>query len=111
MNDAVIVVLCTAPAERARELVDRLLEERLVACANTIGPVTSRYHWQGAIEESEEVVILFKSRATLRERLRARIAELHPYEVPEVLELDVDGGLEAYLAWVREACPAPGESS
>ena len=107
MDDAVIVVLCTAPADRARDLADRLLEERLVACANMIGPVVSRYHWRGAIEESEETVILFKSRAALRERLRRRISELHPYEVPEVLELDADGGLEAYLAWVRESCPAP----
>jgi len=105
----VTLVLCTAPVDGARALVDRLLEERLVACANMIQPVVSRYVWKGVVEESEEAVLLLKTRSDLCERLRARIAELHSYEVPEILELPVGGGLEAYLGWVAESCREPDE--
>ncbi|MCA8954523.1 MAG: divalent-cation tolerance protein CutA [Planctomycetes bacterium] len=85
-------------------MVDRLLEERLVACVNFLGPVRSRYRWQGALEEAHEMLLLLKTSPAARERLRQRIVELHPYEVPEVLELGVDSGLPAYLAWVTECC-------
>ncbi len=100
----VLVVLCTAPPERARDLADRLLEERLVACVNLVGPVVSRYWWEGAVAESREVLLVMKTAARLAARLRARIVELHEYSVPEVLELRAEGGLPAYLDWVSRAC-------
>ena len=103
MNE-VIVVLCTAPEARAGELANRLLEERLVACVNFIGPVLSRYWWEGAVEEAREMLLVMKTAAPLVTRLRARIGELHPYEVPEVLEVRADGGLPAYLDWVARTC-------
>ena len=105
MSDSdVVLVLCTAPVVEARTLVDALLSERLIACANLLGPVTSRYWWQGAIEEGQELVLLMKTTRPIAPRLRARIAELHSYDVPEVLEFAVDGGLPAYLEWVAASC-------
>lgn len=100
----VILALCTAPEKEARALVDQLLAERLVACVNMLGPVVSRYHWEGRIEEGQEMVLLMKTTAALKERLRKRISELHSYTVPEVLEFGVDSGLESYLDWVRRSC-------
>ena len=104
-----VVVFCTVPAAEARALVDSLLEERWIACANLLGPFTSRYLWKGKIEEGEEVLLLMKSRGDLMPGLRRRIQELHSYEVPEVLEVAVQGGLQAYIDWVVESC-RPGDS-
>ncbi len=105
MTDArVVLVISTVPEPEARALVDQLLEEQLVACANMLGPVVSRYRWEGKIEEGREMVLLMKTTAALKGRLRERIRELHSYTVPEVLEFDVDSGLDAYLDWVRSSC-------
>ena len=105
MSDTeVVVVFCTVPAAEARALVDALLEERWIACANILGPFTSRYVWKGKIEEGEEVLLLMKSRGDLVSGLRRRIQELHSYEVPEVLEVAVQGGLQTYIDWVVETC-------
>ena len=102
--DSVFVVLCTVPIDEARALADQLLDERLVACVNFVGPITSRYHWEGRTEESTEMLLLMKTTDAARARLRRRIDELHSYSVPEVLEFGADGGLPAYLAWVAAVC-------
>jgi len=103
-NTQVVLVVCSIPEKEARGLTDQLLAERLVACVNMLGPVVSRYHWDGKIEEGQEMVLLMKTTASLKARLRQRISELHSYTVPEVLEFDVDSGLEGYLDWVRGSC-------
>ena len=93
----------TAPdADTARRVARALVDERLIACANLRPGVTSIYRWQGAVEEAAEVLVVMKTRAELVSRVTARAAELHPYEVPEVLALEVDGGLAAYCRWVME---------
>lgn len=102
--DPVTIVLCTAPEADAQPLADRLLAERLVACVNLIGPVRSRYWWQGRIEEASEILLVMKTSGPLAGALRDRIAELHSYETPEVLEVHVDAGLPEYLAWVGATC-------
>ena len=100
----VVLVLCTVPEPEARSLVDQLLEERLVACVNMLGPVVSRYHWEGKIDEGREMVLLMKTTTALKEQLRQRIRDLHSYTVPEVLEFEADSGLESYLDWVKGSC-------
>ncbi len=101
---AVVLVLCTVPEAEADALSDALLTEGLVACVNFVGPLRSRYIWKGAIEESHEVLLVMKTAATTAPRLRTRIAELHSYDVPEVLEFETDAGLSSYLRWVVESC-------
>lgn len=103
-EDPIYLVLCTVPEDAARGLVDTLLEERRIACANLLGPVESRYRWQGELEVSQEILLLMKARSSTLAELRDRIAGLHPYEVPEVLEFRADSGLPAYLAWVAASC-------
>lgn len=103
-EDPVYLVLCTVPEDAARDIVDHLLEERRIACANLLGPVESRYRWQGELEVSQEILLLMKARSSTLAGLRDRIAGLHPYEVPEVLEFRADSGLPAYLAWVAASC-------
>jgi periplasmic divalent cation tolerance protein len=96
------VVLCTAPdAETAETLARTLVEERLAACVNVLPGVRSFYRWQGKLEDAAELLLVVKTRADRCAALAARIQALHPYDLPEVLELAVGGGSAAYLDWVR----------
>ncbi len=98
------VVLMTAPdREVAERIVRTLVEERLVACGNLVPGITSIYRWQGAIECDAEVLAILKTSADRVSTLLARASELHPYEVPELLVLPVEGGYLPYLEWVRES--------
>lgn len=103
-EDAVFLVLCTVPEPEARALADQLLEERRIACANLLGPIESRYRWQGKLEVANEVLLLMKTRSAMLAGLRDRIAELHSYDVPEVLEFRAESGLPPYLEWVVGSC-------
>ena len=96
------VVLVTAPGvEQARSLARALVEARLVACANLVPGVRSIYRWEGQVQEDEEVLLVLKTRADRGEALARRIRELHPYDLPEVIELPAAGGSVDYLDWVR----------
>lgn len=101
-EDEVRVVLVTAPdAESAGRLARALVDERLAACVNLVPGVRSIYRWQGRVTEDEELLLVIKTRAGRAAALAARVRDLHPYAVPEVLELAAVGGSEAYLEWVR----------
>jgi len=94
------LVITTCPAEKTESIVRPLIEERLAACANIVAGVRSLYRWEGKIETSVEDLVLLKTRADLVESLGRRLRELHPYEVPEMIALPIESGLEAYLEWV-----------
>ncbi|MFO7892255.1 MAG: divalent-cation tolerance protein CutA [Longimicrobiales bacterium] len=97
------VVLVTAPnAAVAESLLRRVVEEGVVACGNILPGVTSIYRWKGAVEHETESLILFKTTVEGARRLVERVPELHPYDVPEVLALDVDAGHGPYLDWITE---------
>lgn len=96
------VVLVTAPdTETATGMARSLVSERLAACGNVVPGLTSIYRWEGGVHEDPEVLLILKTREERMEELVRRVAELHPYDVPEVLALPVDGGLPAYLSWVE----------
>ncbi|MBZ4422516.1 divalent-cation tolerance protein CutA [Myxococcus sp. RHSTA-1-4] len=104
----VILVLVTAPsADKAAELARTLVEEQLAACGNIVPGLRSIYRWQGQVHDDSEVLLILKTKDVLFEALRARVVELHPYQVPEVLRVDVADGHAPYLAWVRENSRAP----
>jgi periplasmic divalent cation tolerance protein len=95
------VVLSTAPSpEVALEIARTLVEERLAACVNLVEPVRSVYRWEGAVEEAREVLLVVKTRADRCAALAARVEALHPYALPEVVVLAIEGGSERYLEWV-----------
>jgi periplasmic divalent cation tolerance protein len=100
-SDAAILVLTTFPdEERARTAVEALVEQRVVACGTVIPGVTSVYRWQGTVETASEVQVILKTRADRAHDVQHAIAAQHPYDVPEILVLDVSGGSEAYLSWI-----------
>jgi periplasmic divalent cation tolerance protein len=98
-----LVCYCTCPdAASAAMLARALVEERLAACVNVLAGVRSVYRWQGAVEEADEVMLVVKTVSERLPALTARVAALHPAELPELLAVEVAGGLPAYLAWVAE---------
>ncbi len=80
----------------------RLIEEKLVACANISDAMLSLYEWEGKVCEDYERAIFLKTRADLADRATARIKQLHSYDTPCIVRWDITGGNEAYLAWVGE---------
>ena len=99
------IVLCNAPPAEAENLAQILVEERLAACVNLM-PVRSVYRWQGAVLQESEVTLLIKVSASRVSELRERIVQLHSYEVPEVVVLEVSTpeSLASYVAFVRDSC-------
>lgn len=95
-----LVVSTLEDEAQARALALQLVEERLIACGNTVPGVTSIYRWEGRVEEASEVLLIMKTRATLVARLFERIAEIHPYDVPELVALRPEDVAEAYARWV-----------
>lgn len=96
-----MLVLTTLPnSDAAVELARTLVGERLAACANILPAVRSVYRWQGKVQDENEILVLFKTRQEHFERLKQRILELHPYEVPEVLGIPVEQGYAPYLEWL-----------
>lgn len=97
------VVLVTAPdQETARQLAHTLLKEKHCACVNLIPQVQSLYHWQGKIQQDQEILMLIKTSKEKYAALEQRISELHPYDTPEVIALDVAQGSQKYLNWISE---------
>ncbi|MGH8003125.1 MAG: divalent-cation tolerance protein CutA [Limisphaerales bacterium] len=95
------LVLVTVPNKKSQEkLTSALLEEKLAACVSAF-PVSSRYRWKGKVERAKELQLFIKTSAPI-EKLKRRISELHPYEVPEILAFEVRKGLTPYLAWMRK---------
>jgi periplasmic divalent cation tolerance protein len=100
---SVVQVTTTAPTEAdARRVADALLAERVAACVQVDGPITSRYRWEGAVTEATEWRCVAKTTAGAAERAVAAVVAAHPYDVPEVLVTTVDGGHQAYLDWVAD---------
>ncbi|HEX9863155.1 MAG TPA: divalent-cation tolerance protein CutA [Candidatus Bathyarchaeia archaeon] len=99
-KEHIIVMVTTASKEEAETIAQRLLEAKLIACANIIGPVHSRFLWSEKIERAEEYLMLMKSRRDLFGVLSQSVKALHSYEVPEIIALPVIEGSEAYLKWL-----------
>ena len=101
MSEIVSVYATFADGEEAARIARALVEERLAACANILGPIRSIYRWEGRIEESGEVAALFKTTAEAADRLVARLAELHSYDVPAAVVWPIAASSPDYGAWVE----------
>lgn len=85
----------------AEDIVNALLDSRLVACCQRLGPIVSRYWWKGSQEMTNEWLVLLKTRSDLSDAVVDLITGMHPYETPEVVVLPVTGGSATYLQWVE----------
>ena len=101
MDPTALVVLTTlAGEEDARRLVTALVRERVVACGTILPGARSIYRWEGELSEEAEVVVLLKTDVSKWDALSAAVRAQHPYQVPELLALPVDRGLDLYLSWL-----------
>ena len=107
----VLLACSTCPdAATAAAIARTLVEERLAACVSQLPGVTSTYRWQDQIETAGEVALLIKTTADRIEALAARLRQLHPYELPELVAVEVRAGLPEYLTWVA-AQTSPSDPS
>ncbi len=83
-------------------MVDSLLEDQIIACAQILPKVESFYRWRGQIERAEECLLLIKSTKDQMAAIQSRVIELHTYEVPEILAVPVVDGSTEYLNWINE---------
>lgn len=98
-----LVVLTTVPdAEAADKLARQLIERKVAACVNILPAARSIYHWQGNVEQSNEVPLLIKTTRSCYAELEALIVGVHPYEVPEIIALPIVAGLPSYLNWLEQ---------
>jgi periplasmic divalent cation tolerance protein len=96
-----------ANADEAERIGRTMVEERLAACVNILGPIHSIYRWQGKIETADEVAALFKTSDSRADALITRIAALHSYEVPCIATSTIDKILAAYADWVEQSSSDP----
>lgn len=95
-------VFIAVPDKRTASRITRvLLKERLAACIQLIGPITSWYHWQGKLERSREWLCIAKTKTQHYRELEQRVQGIHPYEVPEIIALPISAGWRKYLDWLE----------
>ena len=102
-DEFVVVMVTASSADEAAHIGRVLVEDRLAACANVIGPIRSIYRWEGAVEDAAEHLLVIKARAADFTALETRVRELHSYDVPEVIALPLRAGSAPYLAWLDDA--------
>lgn len=102
------IVQCTCPdAESAARIARALVEARLAACVQAIGGVSATYRWNDAVTLSTEVLLLIKTQRARLDAVRACVLALHPYELPEIVAVDIASGHPPYLDWIARETAAP----
>jgi periplasmic divalent cation tolerance protein len=102
MTDARIILTTAGSQEEAAKIAHALVERRLAACVNIVPRIESVYRWQGKVETTQEWLLLIKTQAELFERVRDAVKELHSYDLPECVMLEVAAGTKEYLDWIAE---------
>ncbi|TCJ17101.1 divalent-cation tolerance protein CutA [Parasulfuritortus cantonensis] len=103
-----LIVFTTLPdPDSARALARRLVETRVAACVNVMSPCQSIYRWQDKLNEDGEIPVIIKTCAENYDRLEALVRESHPYELPELVAIDITRGLPGYLAWIAAETMEP----
>ena len=106
-----VLVYTTYPSVVEAERAGRaIVERRLAACVNILPGMVSHYWWQGAIERGEEAVMIFKTRASLADKVRAAVKASHSYTTPAILVVPVEGGDAGYLEWIMAERAAAARS-
>jgi periplasmic divalent cation tolerance protein len=107
MTDQKIVLTTAGSREEAVKIARALVERRLAACANIVGPIHSVYRWQGKVENADEHLLIIKTTAKLFDSVAGAIRELHSYELPECIQLAIESGSAEYLEWIEQSVAGP----
>ena len=101
MECVVIFVTCK-DGEEAKKISSKLLEEHLAACVNIVNQVQSFFHWEGKVEQADEVLLSIKTRHDLFDAVKHAVKGLHSYDVPEIIAIPIVEGDEDYLKWIKK---------
>ena len=107
MSEFIVVLVTVGSSKEGERLARALVEEQLAACVNRIKGVQSIYRWQGQVEQSEEELLIIKTKRELFDPLKKRVQEMHSYSVPEVIALAIIDGSANYLRWLDEELTPP----
>jgi periplasmic divalent cation tolerance protein len=99
---AILVMTHLPDRDSAKRIANFLIEQRLAACVQLMPPCTSIYHWQGQIETASEIPLQIKTSLASYEAVEAAIQRLHPYELPDITYVNIDGGEAAYIQWIEQ---------
>lgn len=103
MTDKRIALTTTASKDEGQKIARVLVEQRLAACVNVVGPVGSTYSWLGRVEQSTEYLLIIKTTAAAAGRVQEAIRKVHSYKVPEFVVLNIEDGSPEYLKWIGES--------
>lgn len=110
-RDFRIVFVMSADEAESSRIAQALVEEKLAACVNVVGPVHSIYRWRGAIEDAREYMLVIKAATRDFGKLERRVRELHSYEVPEIIAVPLAAGSKPYMAWLAESTIEAGHAA
>jgi len=103
MYSYILIFVTASSQDEAEKMGHTLVQERYVACANSIPDIRSIYHWKKELCKDQEVLLLLKSRRDLFPKIQKRIKELHSYDVPEIIAIPIIEGSEDYLKWIDDS--------
>jgi len=103
MSNKKLVLTTAGSREEAEKIAQALVERRLAACVNLVGPIQSVYRWQGKVETAAEHLLVIKTTAGLFDAVAKAIRELHSYELPECIQLPIEAGSAEYMKWIEES--------
>ena len=103
MTDKVVVLVTAGSAEECGKIARAVVEQRLAACVNILGPIRSVYRWKGTVEDEQEHLMVMKTEQKRFPALREEVERLHSYDTPEVICLPIAEGSEKYLNWLAES--------
>lgn len=106
--DGEIACLITTPVDDARPIARAIVEARLAACVNIVPSIESVYRWDGAVEEDTEALLIVKTTRAAESSLLELLRDVHPYDVFELVSLDIESGNAAYLEWIRASVLGTG---
>jgi periplasmic divalent cation tolerance protein len=103
MQDQYQLVLCTCPdQDSAQTIAEHLIDQKLAACVNVLPGIMSIYSWQGKRESAQELLLVIKTTKTVYGSLEKAITKLHPYELPEIIAVNIENGNKSYLNWISD---------
>ena len=102
MGNYIVCLVTIDDMDKALEISKKLVSQQLVACVNIVPEIRSIYRWKGEICDEIERLLIMKTQEQLFSRVEKTIQELHPYEVPEIIALDISQGLPDYLSWIND---------
>jgi periplasmic divalent cation tolerance protein len=102
-----IVIFVTCPESESDRIASQLVDEQIAACVNIVPGVTSIYRWQGKVSRDLEHLLIIKTEQNMWQTLEKRVRELHPYDVPEIIQCPIDNGYAPYLKWIKDSVKQP----